>query len=569
MAFFTRLKERWVWVVVGFVLIGGVVWWYRARASATGPTRYAVATAQTATVVSTVDGTGQISALHTIDLKPQGSGTIVQLNVAPGQLVKAGQTIAVLDERSASVSIQQARASLASAQANYDRVLSGATNSDIALSQISVDSARAQLKNAQDNLETVKKQQATAIANAGRTLYNGNLIAMPTDARVGVSSAPTISGSYSSSEQGSYYIMQGGSSYTVSGLENTGTFQIQNTLPIPLGTRGLYIQFPSNFAAIGETWEIDIPNVQGTTYTSNFNAYQNALQNQTSAIQTAESQVNQAQLSLQQAEQNLAIKQEAAAPADVAAARAQIVNAQASFASAQNQYRNNIVTAPFDGQIASVPVVRGDQASSATTVATLLTPQKIATITLNEIDAAKVTLGEQATLTLDALPDITLTGKVSQIDMIGTVAQGVVNYTVQITLDTDDEKIKPGMSVSASIITDNHPNVLTVPNSAVHTQGTQSYVLTYKKSDVASTDTSGNITLNTSPAQLPVEVGIANDTVTEILSGLQAGDDIITQTISATKTTASTNNSSLRIPGITGGGNTTFRAGGNFGSAAR
>ena len=58
----------------------------------------------------------------------------------------------------------------------------------------------------------------------------------------------------------------------------------------------------------------------------------------------------------------------------------------------------------------------------------------------------------------------------SQIDAIGTVSQGVVSYNVQITFDTQDSRIKPGMSASVNIITNTQQNVLTVPNSAVKTK---------------------------------------------------------------------------------------------------
>ena len=97
----------------------------------------------------------------------------------------------------------------------------------------------------------------------------------------------------------------------------------------------------------------------------------------------------------------------------------------------------------------------------------LITKQKIAEISLNEVDAAKVKVGQKVTLTFDAIDGLSITGEVSEIDALGTVSQGVVTYGVKIAFDTQDERVKSGMSVSAAIITDVKQNVLLVPNAAV------------------------------------------------------------------------------------------------------
>src|SRR5665213_1862688 len=102
--------------------------------------------------------------------------------------------------------------------------------------------------------------------------------------------------------------------------------------------------------------------------------------------------------------------------------------------------------------------------------------------TLNEVDAAKVNVGDKATLTFDAFPNLSLAGTVVELDPVGTVSQGVVNYNVQIGFtqpaDTSStEMVKPGMSVTADIVTQVHQNVAAVPNAAVHTLNGASYVL--------------------------------------------------------------------------------------------
>jgi len=105
-------------------------------------------------------------------------------------------------------------------------------------------------------------------------------------------------------------------------------------------------------------------------------------------------------------------------------------------------------------------------------------------------------------------------------------------------LDTNDGLIKPGMSATLNIITNVAQDALMVPNSAVKTQGAEKYV---------------QVLINGVPQIKTVTVGLANNTSTQILSGLNAGDQVITQTnTSAVKTT--TGASTIRIPGLSVGG---------------
>ncbi len=112
------------------------------------------------------------------------------------------------------------------------------------------------------------------------------------------------------------------------------------------------------------------------------------------------------------------------------------------------------------------------------------------------------------------------------------------------------------MSVSAEIITDAKQDVLIVPNGALKTEGGQSYVevLDTPEPEVAGVQ---GVTSKIAPRQVPVETGISNDTLTEIISGLKEGDTIIIRTITATAVTATTS-----APSLFGGGGGNRSAGG-------
>jgi HlyD family secretion protein len=142
-------------------------------------------------------------------------------------------------------------------------------------------------------------------------------------------------------------------------------------------------------------------------------------------------------------------------------------------------------------------------------------------------------------MNFSAINGLEMSGKVEKMDSLGTLISGVVTYNVTISFETMDSRIKPEMSVSSNIITDVKQNVIIVPNSAVKTQGGSSYVEVLN---------SGNI-----PTQVDVKTGVSNNTETEITSGVNVGDKVVTQTINSSSTsTASTssNRSGMRMPGL-------------------
>ncbi len=227
-----------------------------------------------------------------------------------------------------------------------------------------------------------------------------------------------------------------------------------------------------------------------------------------------------------------------------------------------------VITAPFNGIVGKITSHVGDPVSGSTAFTTLASEQLEAQITLNEIDIASVKLGNQVTLTFDALPDLSLTGKIIQIDLIGTVSQGVVSYNARVAFDALETAVRSGMSLQATVITDSSANVLLVPSSAVKTQGTSHYVEVVNQSIIDTISTSGtSVTTTAAPTRKTVVIGKTNDTQSEIVSGVNEGELVVTQTISGTTATTArtgTTASTLRIPGLTSGG-----AAGGFGGAAR
>ncbi len=553
--------------IIAVVLVIAIYNFATGGSNSSGAVKYVTEAAAKTTITVAVSGSGQVSQENRIDLKPSGSGTSTQtltaVSVKQGDNVKAGQVIAIVDQKNNLISLNSTKAALASAQANYDKVLAGATSQDLQVSQAAVDSAQASLDNAKSAYDNTVLQQKITVSNALASLLNASLAAQAAATNSSTATA-TVSGQYNGTEQGQYVVtvtLTGvGYEYNVSGLETGQSGQLNRGQALPLGTHGLFITFSaSGSLAMNDSWIIPLPNTQATNYFSLNNTYQSALAAQIQALNSAQSSIKSAQAGLEQALAQQSLKQAPATQADVAVAAAQVQSAQAQYDNALIAYDNNIIKAPFDGVVAQLNNQTGDQVSSSTVIATLITKQKLAILPLNEVDVAKVRIGQKASLTFDAIDGLEITGEVAQIDTIGTVSQGVVTYNVKIGFDTQDDRIKTGMSVSANIITDIKPDVLAVPNAALKSDANGSYVQVL--------DSSGQV------QNKAVVTGVANDTSTEIISGLNEGDAVVTQTINssaAKTTTGAAAGAGLRIPGITTGGAAgRAGAGGGFNATGR
>lgn len=302
------------------------------------------------------------------------------------------------------------------------------------------------------------------------------------------------------------------------------------------------------------------------TLQSNRDAIINANRDLVSMAQNQPLDLAAAVATLKEKELSLENLKKGADPLDLRSAQLSLQQRANSLNDARETLADYTIRAPFAGTIASVDVKPRATVSSGGAIATVITDQRIAEITLNEVDVAKIAVGQKATLTFDAVEDLQISGIVGEVNAIGTVSQGVVSYGVKILFDTQDERIKPGMSVSTSIITNVKADVVAVPTSAIKTQGTTSYVEVLSDVTADETALSSGVASAVGPERVAVEIGLAGDTTTEIISGLAEGDAIIVRTIVPVTTAKTTTAPSLlgntggAARGLTGGSGGNFRA---------
>lgn len=229
------------------------------------------------------------------------------------------------------------------------------------------------------------------------------------------------------------------------------------------------------------------------------------------------------------------------------------VSAEQNLIAARKDYANQIadaakrrVVSPIDGTVNEINVKNGDDLANLSSGSSREVPMIIgdlstlkAEVTVNEVDIANVSVGMDASVVFDAIDGFSVSGKVEKVDALGTITQSVVTYAVTIGLDTLDERIRPGMSVTASLIESVTSDALIIPVSAIKTSGDQNFV---------------QILENGSPVDKTVELGNTDGIETEIKSGLSAGDEVVTQALSSSTSSTSSSSSSVRVPGLGGFG---------------
>ncbi len=205
------------------------------------------------------------------------------------------------------------------------------------------------------------------------------------------------------------------------------------------------------------------------------------------------------------------------------------------LADALSQLAEYTIRAPFDGIVTGLSVDSGDTISQTAILASVITTSMKAVISLNEVDAVKVKVGNSVSLAFDALPNVELGGKISKLDTIGVATQGVVSYGAEIALDEQLPVLRPGMSVAVEISVAEKHGILLVPNAAVIYEDGKAFVLiaaSNRRNGVKSgtvEENQANSQDSTAPRgeKKEITVGITDNVNTEVLSGLNAGENVL------------------------------------------
>lgn len=401
-------------------------------------TRYAVTKVVRGSVSTTILGSGQVSASNQVDITSEVSGTVLYVGARAGDSISSGKSIVLLDSTDAKRTVENAELNLENAKISYEKAQrefeNQSKNSDVS-------DEKKSYENGHDTISTVFIALPDILRNVGDIYYTPTHspyfadsalrssvgdVAVEYKLKYGVifdevkKTHETLLTSYNALSDNADYIA------IASLLKDTKTI-LQRLSTVLSGTYNTIDYVYTRMDT--PTSHIEADKTELSSYISKVNTYSTNISNALEAIEDAKSSATNAELNLK-------------------SAKLSVSQAEASLKTAQENLAHHNISASFDGLVANISVESGDKINSGKSVATVITKKKVADITLNEVDVAKVVLGQKATLAFDAIDDVIVEATVSEIDVLGTVAQGVVTYTVKIAFDSDDDRIKPGMTVS-------------------------------------------------------------------------------------------------------------------------
>lgn len=214
-------------------------------------------------------------------------------------------------------------------------------------------------------------------------------------------------------------------------------------------------------------------------------------------------------------------------------AKEQVTSAKESVQTAQTNLGYATITAPIDGVILSKAVEEGQTVAASYNTPELFTVAKDlkdmqVVADVDEADIGNVTEGARVTFTVDAFPNDTFSGTVTQVRQEATETDNVVTYEVVISARNDDLKLKPGLTANVTIYTTEIQGVLSVSNKALRFTPVKETVGNKKIVDCNGTSKVWTLEGDKLVAHA-VKIGMTDGTHTQIISGVKEGQTIITE----------------------------------------
>lgn len=449
--------RRVIIILLAVLIVSGGVFAWRAQSQAPDAAEEAVSLVQDETVARiddlsvTVSATGTIAPIKQAGLRFELPGTVAEVYVVEGQSVSAGEVLARLDTRELENALEDARLIVELQQIAYEALTAPARDVDIAVAEAAVTAAQASVNAAFGSQPSAQQQE---IARLQAELARNQLW----QAQLGRD-------------------LQAQSPFPSAGGGTSESSLLQTELGVEIAdtnAAGVINQGPNvgslasaNAAVVSARAQLD----RLLNGPSDFD------------LQTAQLNVQSAQLAVELAEANM---------------------------------RRTELVAPFDAVIALINLKVGEPAPTTEAAIQLIDPSSYyVDVAIDETDIVDLQPGQTVSLTLDALPEVMISGQVTRINPTATILSQVVTFPVRILLYPTLEPIRSGMNTTASIVIRDLQDALVIANRFIRIdRGTQEAFVTVQRE-------------NNRFEEIEVTLGLRNETQTQIVSGLEDGDRVV------------------------------------------
>ena len=535
-------------VVLILLLAAGGLWFYRSRAASTASTATSgsftqVVDVQRGNLSAAITVVGELDAAQRADLafeRMTDTTKLVSLDVKPGNTVKAGQVLATIDPAAYQQALDQANSDLQTAEQTLADLKTPATVLEIAKADETVAQADHGLQQAKQNLVDLQAPDLSTLKAAVQNAQDDLKLAQ-------LQQTLTEHDAVTKSERDLQYS---------AGWHQRRIAQLQDLVATGKANLEQTNQIATEQETLGAI-QSDLARIQAGRQLSLQSATASVAKAQAALVEAQQALADgqaggdklalaKAQLAIKDAEYTLAAAKDARTKLDEGADAVTLASAQANVdkkrlavAEAEAALAGTNLVAPFDGTVLQTNAAAGDEIAANTkilTVANLSGLEVLASV--DETTIRRVTTGQPAQITFDAVPGQTLQGQVGEVPLQGALQGGVMVYEVPISLvGAEKLPLLVGMTANVKIALGQAENALLVPAMALQKANGMYQVLVPNTIDPAG-----------QPEAVPVEVGLSDGSYTQIVRGLNEGDKVVVEMAAAQS------NNNFRGFGEIGGG---------------
>jgi HlyD family secretion protein len=540
------------------------------------------AKAVTGPISQVIGYNGTVQASDSVNVVPVISGRVTKLNVDVGSVVKSGDLIAELDKATLNAQVAQAQAGLEAANAKLAQIKAGARPEAVAAANANTASAQAKL----DALKNGARPENVAVAQANLQTAQAKLAAIQAGSRA--ETVAQAKANLQAAQAKLQQLLDGATSDQVAAAQLT-VEQAKDSLLAAQTTKDAACRIAgascnaAQAAALAAETALNVQQQNLKTLTDP--PTQDAINQAKDAVDAAQQAYNltlspytvndvaQAQAAVDSAKQQLALAQAPYLSTDVAqaqaavdaatnqaklaaqpytdvdlqSAQAAVDQAQAALQLAQSQLAQAEVSAPFDGVVTAKFLSVGALASPSSPIVSLMSPNLQVQFSIDETRISNIKAGQTVSLTTSAFPGKQFPGTVQSVYPSANATTHT--FTVLVQPNDSTGSLRAGMFVTLNVTTASIPDATLIPSVAIVQNGAQSVVY---------------VVSNGVAHAAPITAGIADDTNTQIVSGLKPGDEVVTSNQSNLQDGAT-----VRVVAPNGGGAAAGGAAGGAGASNR
>lgn len=468
-------------------------------------------------IVQEVIVTGRVQSAESVDLAFEKAGRVSDVRVSIGDSVAPGTVLVQLDSSELLANLLKAKADVKAQEAILQELQRGTRLEELEVQRLKVENAKAVLKDTEQGVVDTLKDAYTKSDDAIRNKVDQVFLSPR-------SSSPQLLFVMSDSQLETIVKNKRiAVELTLSSFKATLDFlTTQSDLKVAIAKAQLDLSTIKSFlddlalAINGASSSGYVTQSQLTIWRADVSTARTNVNTAVLNVNTVAENLQSGESTLAIEQQNLVLQEAGSSLEELAAQEAKLEQTRASQSAIDAQLVKNVLTSPIFGIVTKKEVNKGELVGAGVIVISLISDNnyKIET-SVPEADIAKLHLGNQANITLDAYGrDVVFKAQIVTIDPAETIIEGVSTYMVTLLFLEEDERVRSGMTANINIIAEKKEGVLAVPQRAVIKKGEEKFVRVLKEQEIV---------------EVVVKTGLrGSNGFLEIIQGLNEGDVVVT-----------------------------------------